>query len=409
MAQLMKNYINSRGSWIDSNLLIDAAIPRRPTAAYAGPAGFPVDGLRFSAGAFSDPQGANTFSALAWRIGEVAPAGAPAFDAARPRPYEIAAVWESGELASFQSDVDVPPHALRPGARYRARVRMKDSSGRWSQWSPAVEFTAGAPSAPFPQQTSLRITELHFHPLEDDDFEFVEIQNIGAGPVDLAAVAFTEGIEFRFGDGAVPSLPPGDFVLVVKNLATFRTRYEDAGLLIAGEYSGRLENAGERVILAYGNGNAIHDFAYSDAWYPLADGAGHSLVAADPLAPASAWTDAAGWAESSEIHGSPGRADGGGPLGGLQRPGDGNQDGLLDISDSIFLLRLLFAGGAALPCDGGIESGGNRALLDVNSDAAVNVADAIFALSYLFKDGPAPAAGTRCVRIEGCPSACRLQ
>ena len=59
------------------------------------------------------------------------------------------------------------------------------------------------------------------------------------------------------------------------------------------------------------------------------------------------------------------------------------------------------------PCDGAVGEGGNALLLDTSGDGAVDVTDAIYGLSYLFKSGPAPARGTACVRLEGCPSVCR--
>jgi hypothetical protein len=96
-------------------------------------------------------------------------------------------------------------------------------------------------------------------------------------------------------------------------------------------------------------------------------------------------------------------------LGGGQRPGDSNQDGELDLSDAVSLLLRLFGGGAGpLPCEGDATGEANRLVLDVNHDATIDVTDAIYILNYLFKDGPAPVAGNACIRVEGCPSVCRL-
>jgi hypothetical protein len=94
-------------------------------------------------------------------------------------------------------------------------------------------------------------------------------------------------------------------------------------------------------------------------------------------------------------------------IGGIQKPGDCNQDGNLDIADPICLLGHLFLGmPAALPCEGGtIADPGNASLLNSNGDAAgVNLADAIHVLQYLFgPNGAPPALGTSCVPIAGCP------
>ncbi|MBP7050260.1 MAG: lamin tail domain-containing protein [Phycisphaerae bacterium] len=51
----------------------DSAIPNTPVVSYAGDAGYPPNGLTFRATAFSDPQGANTFASIQWRIAEVEP------------------------------------------------------------------------------------------------------------------------------------------------------------------------------------------------------------------------------------------------------------------------------------------------------------------------------------------------
>jgi len=96
--------------------------------------------------------------------------------------------------------------------------------------------------------------------------------------------------------------------------------------------------------------------------------------------------------------------------GGRVRPGDGNQDGALDLSDAIWLLGHLFLGTAPkLPCEGGTASKpgpGELLLLDVNGDEAIDLSDPIRVLSFLFLGGPAPPLGKECVRIVGCPETC---
>jgi hypothetical protein len=108
------------------------------------------------------------------------------------------------------------------------------------------------------------------------------------------------------------------------------------------------------------------------------------------------------------LDGTPGSGEGGPVPGGRQRPGDSNQDGLLDISDAVSLLnRLFLSGQSPLPCDGSdVADGGNGLLLDVNGDSAVDLSDAVAVLAFLFRRGAPPALGTGCVRIEGCPELC---
>jgi hypothetical protein len=94
---------------------------------------------------------------------------------------------------------------------------------------------------------------------------------------------------------------------------------------------------------------------------------------------------------------------------GLQRPGDGNQDGILDVSDGIYVLLKLFGGGGRpLPCgDATLNAVGNRALLDMQQDGRVDLSDAIVIFRFLFSQGPPPSLGTECLRMSGCPNAPR--
>jgi hypothetical protein len=98
------------------------------------------------------------------------------------------------------------------------------------------------------------------------------------------------------------------------------------------------------------------------------------------------------------------------PAGGLQRPGDSNQDGKLDLSDAVWLLGHLFLGTQpVLPCEGGAASNpgaGDLALIDVNGDGTIDLSDGVSLLSFLFLGSKPPALGTECVRIVGCPDLC---
>jgi hypothetical protein len=172
--------------------------------------------------------------------------------------------------------------------------------------------------APTPAEF-LRITEVHYHPADAatpaeiavstnaDDYEFIELMNIGTGTLDLTGVRFTQGISFQF-PNAMP-LAGGARVLVVKNLAAFTVRY-GAGHNIAGEYPvPNLSNSGETLTLVDATGAVIQTFTYSDDWAPLSDGSGRSLVIRDPLAPVTNWQSATGWALSAP-GGSPGTDSG---------------------------------------------------------------------------------------------------
>ena len=273
----------------------------------------------------------------------------------------------------------------------------------WSALSEALFVVPGS----FP----LRVTEVMYHPanppagspFDDDDFEFFELRNIDSETLFLEGVQVRGGICFEFSTSDVQSLQPGEHVLLVNNLDAFAAIYDADSMLIAGEYDGRLSNGGEYVFISGPLGETVLDVSYDDAWYPSTDGGGHSLVITDDNAPVASWSIAESWQPSEEFGGSPGFSEDELSLGGFRLPGDANQDGRLDISDPVRLLRILFHGVAA-PCD----EAGRAKLLDINGDASVDLTDAIAILSYLYQSGPMPASGSRCVRIEGCEQSCRL-
>ena len=65
-------------------------------------------------------------------------------------------------------------------------------------------------------------------PMDKDEFEFIELRNIGDQTINLSGVRFTEGIGFDFSDGDVAWLDPGQCVVVVRNPVGLRGRYGTA-------------------------------------------------------------------------------------------------------------------------------------------------------------------------------------
>ncbi|HYG36703.1 MAG TPA: lamin tail domain-containing protein, partial [Clostridia bacterium] len=160
----------------------------------------------------------------------------------------------------------------------------------------------------------LVISEIMYHPVttgtnDPSDYEFIELKNVGAKPLDLVGIHFTNGIDFAFtATNAITALNPGQYLLVVKNQAAFLSRYPGI-TSIAGQYTGSLRNSGEHVVLQGRLQEPILDFDFNDNWYPITDGQGFSLVIRDESAPFSTWTNAASWRASSALYGSPGKAD----------------------------------------------------------------------------------------------------
>jgi len=311
--QLMKNYVNLRGGRLDS-ISVDSSIPSRPSVAYVGPINFPLNRLTFRSSAYG---GVNPFAAMKWRIAEVSDTNAPSYDPAAPRHYEINADWESEELTAFVSDNTIPSGAVKVGHAYRVRVRMKDNTGRWSNWSLPIQFVAGSPDNALALADNLRVTELMYDPIGGGQFEFIELHNRSSNlTLDLDGVNFTAGVDLTFAPGA--TIPPSGYLLVVgiTNVDSFRAHYGlSSSVQIIGPYSGNLANGGEKLELKAGGGGVVLcSFNYSNGrgWPVAASGAGHSLVPLDSAmdGQATGALDYPGnWRASACMGGSPGGAD----------------------------------------------------------------------------------------------------
>ncbi len=191
-------------------------------------------------------------------------------------------------------------------------ARVFDGS-TWSALTSAVFQVNAAASA-----QNLAVTEINYNPLPPtaaelalapgtttQNFEFIELRNIGEETIDLFGVRFTIGIEFDFTQSSIFSLAPGEHVIVVVNLAAFEARY-GTGLPVAGVYTGNLNNNGERLLLVAANDAPIADIVYSDTgdWPGRPDGRGSSLERKNTT---SDYNNGNNWRASSEVHGSPGR------------------------------------------------------------------------------------------------------
>ncbi len=255
-------------------------IPATPVITYSGSVGFPLNQLQFSSSAFSSPN-SQTFAAMQWRIGEIYDPSVPGFTAGQPWRYEVEGVWTPTESVTFSATVNPPATGLIAGRTYRARVKHKDSLGRWSHWSAPVEFKAGL-AIPGDLTTNLVISEIMYNPPapEGGDAEFIELMNIHAtAPLDLTGVQFTAGITFNFATGT--TLAPGARLVLARNAAVFTAKY---GGTAHGTFTGSLDNGGERLSLSLGGGTALRDFAYDNSfpWPTEPDNGGASLVLIAP-------------------------------------------------------------------------------------------------------------------------------
>ena len=235
-----------------------------------------------------------------------------------------------------------------------------------------------------PAVDSLRISEVHYNPgpateaeqdagYGNDDFEFVELVNIGSEPISLAGVQLTRvnvdgngrGLDFDFSDSAVTTLEAGQHAIVVEDLEAFAFRYGDVPN-VAGQWAGNLSNRSETITLTFGS-TLIQQFVYSDEWHPSTDGEGSSLVIVDVLGATSLWSEQAGWRPSGINGGSPGQD--------LGVPGDSNDDGIFNSSDLTFVFQ-------AGEFEDDIDGNSTFAEGDWNGDGDFTTADFVLAFQF---------------------------
>lgn len=170
--------------------------------------------------------------------------------------------------------------------------------------------------------TNLVVSEFSYNPAfptpgeltagytDNDDFEFIELQNIAALPVSLTGVRFTGGITWSAVAGT--QIPAGGRVVIPRRTAAFALRHP--GVTTLTEYysaaGNLLDNGGEELTLVDAGGLDIKRFTYNDAapWPRTADGGGHSLVlVAPPLNPDH--NNPLSWRASLGLYGNPGTSD----------------------------------------------------------------------------------------------------
>lgn len=165
----------------------------------------------------------------------------------------------------------------------------------------------------------------------DNDFEYVELMNVGPAAIDLTGCNLAGGITFDF-DIASPTtltLQPGQRILVVANSDAFNVRYTPGPTVkIAGVFGGSLSNQGENFTVLAANGNTIASITYDiiEPWPVQPLGAGFSLVLNNPISGAT--YGATAWRSSAQLGGTPGAVAGaafaGSPSGDTD--GDGYSD-----------------------------------------------------------------------------------
>jgi hypothetical protein len=202
------------------------------------------------------------------------------------------------------------PIPLNEAVQVKSRVL---SNGTWSALNETI-YTLDTPPP-------LRITEIMYNPapadlsageldVDNDRYEYIELQNVGSQVLDVAQLRLVEGIDFDFSTGSTTAIAPQQRVLIVRDTAAFESRY-GTGHSILGEFANdtALNNGGETLRLESTLGQVFHNFSFSDGWYSHSDGEGFSLTIRDAAGELALWNESDGWRASASRNGSPGGVD----------------------------------------------------------------------------------------------------
>ena len=280
----------------------------------------------------SVPSSTATVSGDGWvNVRQIRVAGAP-------EPLEV--TWTGGD--SWQVTLPVSP------GQQSYTLQAFDYSGTLIGGdSITIENTTPVEPA---SAGNLAISEIMYHPAapspgelgagftDQDQFEFIELMNIGTAVVDLTGVAFTTGIAHQL---PATTLAPGERKVIARDRAAFLSRYPaSAGALMDGEYLGvgdsnQLSNGGEQIVLSDALGADIRRFSYSDdlPWPEAADGDGYSLTLIAPEDDPD-HSLASNWRASVDPGGTPGGSDAVAFAGDPDLDGDG--DGLSAFLEHAF-------------------------------------------------------------------------
>ncbi len=189
--------------------------------------------------------------------------------------------------------------------------------------SPAID--AGSPLLPadpdgtlpdmgaFPydpqNQINLLINEIHYHPADGEDKEFVELVNAGSASISLKDYSLTGDIRYSFRDETISA---GEYIVVAKSM----NAYQGRGFKVWQWEDGDLPDGAGSIVLLDGQGNII-DFVNYDAkyWWPKEpNGSGPSL---ELFSPALENMVSSSWRSSYANGGTPGKANSSAVLSGI--------------------------------------------------------------------------------------------
>lgn len=280
-------------------------------------------------------------------------------------------------------------------ARNRDDDYEQDPNGPPQTWSGLAEaryFIGEEPAS----NANLVVSEIMYNPPNptaaeesagfenNDDFEFLELLNLGSSQVSLSGARLRGVADFDFPEGM--SLAPGERLVLVRNAEAFAERY-GTDIQPAGVYSDRLPNSDGRIFLRAHDRSTIHEFTYLDdePWPQDADGEGKSLVLNNAMENPDP-SLAESWSASVTELGTPGRSEDSGP-------GDGFDVWLAGHFTEAELADPEISGASAdldhdgLPVLGEYLVGGDPKVFDGDKFPVLSLADGHLNLTYQRQEG----------------------
>lgn len=220
-------------------------------------------------------------------------------------------------IPSYSGPITIPSTM-----RLRARAyRANNNATPATNWSGLAEATYLVDET-YATAAALQVSAVNYHPLEptaaetttipgvtDSDFEWIELKNTSAAPVNLEGISFVKDAPVSAFTLPAYSLAPGQRAVIAKNLAAFQLRYgTSAAAKVVATWSGyrSLDNGGAEITILDRSGTTIADLEFDDEgdWPTRADGTGSSLVYLG-----GGYQNPLSWKSSTSVHGSPGVED----------------------------------------------------------------------------------------------------
>jgi len=164
---------------------------------------------------------------------------------------------------------------------YEVQLKVEDTNNKWGYHY----FTWEVLNLNMQAGGNLIINEIHYNPIDsiltnggkidDDNFEFVEVKNIGTANVVLLGKVFTKGIDLEIKTPL--TIAPDSFAVFAKDSCWFEAKY---GFFPDAVYSGKLDNGGEHLRLKGPFKEILDSLTYDDSlpWNPIPDNSEYSLA-----------------------------------------------------------------------------------------------------------------------------------